>query len=435
MSSLPNLRSRWLAAILALFADNASAANWPEWRGPHHDGVSPETNAPMRWGRSQNIRWIHRLREPGNSTPIVWSNTVFLTQSVRNQRSIIAVDRRTGRARWSVAEESPLPERTERSNPYCSASPVTDGKRVIAWFGSLGVAAYDFDGKKAWHADLGPQSHEFGYGSSPVLHGNQVFLNFGPGTREFIVALDKDTGRELWRVSGPHAGNDDTYGTWSTPLVTSVGQQTQLIVALRDYFAGLDPATGTEIWHAQGLGLQAKSSPIANGNVALVSGDLRGAEIAVRLGGTGDVTESHRLWKESPPRRRVATGIILRGHIYGAQANGLLDCVDLETGDIIWAERMSGSGANSTIWSSPILVGDRLYFHNQGGDTAIVAASPQFKQLGVNSIGEPGNASPVLADGELFLRTHAALWCIREGTNAPPLPTASTRTSPLNPSR
>jgi outer membrane protein assembly factor BamB len=414
-----------LATLLVLLTSGTGRAGpWPSWRGPTHDGISPETNAPLRWTRSQNVRWIHRLLEPGNSTPIVWSNSVFVTQSIRNQRSIIAIDRRTGRARWTAAEESTPLERTERTHPFCSPSPVTDGERVIAWFGSVGVVAYDFEGRKLWHADLGAQNHQFGYGSSPVLHQQQVFLNFGPGTREFIVALDKSTGKELWRARGPQAGGDDTYGTWSTPLITYVNQQPQLLVALRDYFAGLDPATGQEIWHARGLGLQAKASPIANGKIAVISGDLRGAEIAVQLGGTGDVTLSHRLWKESPPRRRVGTGIILGNHIYGAQASGLMDCVDLETGNVVWAERMSGSGANSAIWSSPVLVGQRIYFHNQGGDTAIVEASPRFNQLAVNSIGETGNASPVVANGELYLRTHTALWCIREGTTSPTSPTS-----------
>ncbi len=433
MIGLPLIRIHALSTTLLLLigSNTGRSAPWPAWRGPTHDGISPETNAPLRWSRSQNVRWVHRLPEPGNSTPIVWSNSIFVTQGTRNQRGLIAIDRRTGRARWNVAEEAPTLERTERGHPFCSPSPVTDGNRVIAWFGSVGVVAYDFEGKKLWHTELGPQDHQFGYGSSPVLHNQQVFLNFGPGTREFVVALDKSSGRELWRVSGPNAGSDDTYGTWSTPFVTHVDQQPQLLVALRDYFAGLDPATGKEVWHARGLGLQAKASPIANGKVAVISGDLRGAEIAVQLGGTGDVTETRRLWKESPPRRRVASGIILGDHIYGAQSSGLMDCVHLETGDVVWAERMSGSGANSAIWSSPILVGSRIYFHNQGGDTAIVEASPRFRQLAINSIGEPGNASPVVADGELYLRTYAALWCIREGTP----PTAAASPSPLTSNR
>lgn len=419
MSCSLALSARSLAFPVALWVVSvAQAAHWPDWRGPSQNGASPETNAPLRWSRTQNVRWIHRLGEPGNSTPIVWSQTVFVTQNAGNRRSVVAIDRRSGRTRWSAGEDGLPSERTERANPYCSASPVTDGERVIAWFGSVGVVAYDFEGRRLWRAELGPQSHQFGYGSSPVLHGNQVFLNFGPGSREFVVALDKATGKELWRVSGPSPGNDDTYGTWSTPVMVTVQGQRQLLIALRDHFAALDPATGREIWHARGLGLQAKASPVTDGHIALISGDLRGAEIAIQLGGVGDVSESHRLWKESPPRRRVGTGVVRAGYVYGAQANGLLDCVNLETGDIVWAERMSGSGANSTIWSSPILVGDRLYIHNQGGDTAIIAASPQFKQLAVNSIGEPGNASPVVADGDLFLRTHASLWCIRDGTNS-----------------
>ncbi len=424
----------WSVFFLACIASNAKAGNWPSWRGPDSNGISQDTNGPMQWSRTQNVRWISRLPEPGNSTPIVWENTVFLTQNIQNQRCLIALDRRNGRPRWRAAEASPIGEKTQASNPFCSASPVTDGERIIAWFGSVGVVAYDFTGKKLWLTDLGPHRHQFGYGSSPVLHGDRVFLNFGPGASEFVVALDKRTGKELWRISGPTPGSDDTYGTWSTPFLTHIGGQPQLLVALRDYFAGLDPTTGREIWRATGLGLQAKSSPISDGNIATISGDLRGAEIAVKLGGTGDVTETHRLWREFPPRRRVGTGVILEGHLYGGQANGILECVDLETGDLVWAERQSGSGANSAIWSSPVLVGDRLYIHNQGGDTVILAASTRFNQLAVNSIGETGNASPVIVDGELFLRTHAALWCIREG-DSPAAPVAPTPVAPVAPQR
>ena len=410
---------RTLFFLMFAFGSAAWSAQWPSWRGPTYDGISPDTQAPLRWSRTENVRWIFRLREPGNSTPIVWSNTVFLTQNLGKQRALIAVDRRNGRPRWTTAEDGLDDEVTQAANPYCAPSPVTDGERVITWFGSVGLFAYDFSGKKLWETKFGRQRHQFGYGSSPVLHGDVVYLNFGPGIQEFVVAVDKKTGKELWRTTGPHAGKDDTYGTWSTPFLTHVDGRPQLLVALRDYFAGLDPTTGTEIWHVSGLGLQAKASPISDGKTALISGDLKGAEVAVRLGHTGDVTESHRIWREFPPRRRVGTGIIRDGYVYGAQANGLLDCVNLETGDIVWAERQSGSGANSAVWSSPVLVGDRLYIHNQGGDTVILSASPQYKQIAVNSIGEPGNASPVIVDGELFLRTHAALWCFREGSPAP----------------
>ncbi|MBL9134780.1 MAG: PQQ-binding-like beta-propeller repeat protein [Verrucomicrobiales bacterium] len=429
---LPRLCSKWmLLAMLATEAGSciAAAADWPTWRGPFGTGVSIETNAPLKWSRTQNVRWRTVLPEPGNSTPIVWGDTVYLTQAIGNKRTVMALDRRTGKVRWTYGAESKVPERTQRMNPACAPSPVTDGERIIAWFGTAGLVSFDKSGKGQWRTDLGRQNHQFGYASSPVLHGNRVYLNFGPGDREFVIAVDKRSGKVLWQITAPTPGADDTYGTWSTPTVAQVDGRFQLIVALRDHLAGYDLESGTNLWFSRGLGLQAKSSPIAADGVALISGDLRGAELAVRLGGTGDVTDSHRLWREVPPRSRIGTGIARDGHIYGVQANGILDCVSLQTGDIVWAERQPGAGANSAIWSSPILVGNLLYVINQGGDTVTYRASTNFQSVAVNSLGEPCNASLALAYGDFFIRTWNALWCIRGSPAETASATASTNHS------
>jgi outer membrane protein assembly factor BamB len=372
-----------------------------------------ETNAPLKWSRTTQVRWRAALPGPGNSTPIVWGNTVYVTQSVDDMRSLIAIDRVTGKVRWSAAVKAEGQERAHWSNPLCASSPATDGERIYAWFGTWGLMAFDFNGKGLWRALMGRQDHHFGYWSSPVVDDERVYLSFGPGRREFVVCLDKRTGDELWRVQSPEPGGNDVYGTWSTPLLTKHEGQPQLLIALRDYFAGVDPATGSVIWSSRGLGKQAKASPFAGEGVAIISGDYRSAELAVRLGGRGDVTETHRLWRESPSRGRIATSIIHEGHIYGARVDGVLDCLDLQTGDVVWAERQPGAGANSAIWSSPVLVGDLLYVINQGGDTVIYKASPKFEVVAVNSIGETCNASLVVAYGDLFIRTWQALWCIR----------------------
>ncbi|MBX3746383.1 MAG: PQQ-binding-like beta-propeller repeat protein [Verrucomicrobiae bacterium] len=396
----------------------AGWGDWPAWRGPSGDGRSLETEAPLRWSRTENVRWRVALPGPGNSTPAVWGDTVFLTQGAGTTRVVTALDRRNGRVRWNLGVPGVARERTQRSNPAGSSSPVTDGERVVAWFGSAGLVAVDMEGRGLWRLDLGRQEHRFGYGSSPVMDDRRVYLNFGPGSREFVVAVDKRTGREVWRVEGPVPGADDTYGTWSTPLLAEVEGRWQLLVALRDHVAGLNPDSGHTIWQARGLGLQAKASPVAGGGVVVVAGDLRGAELAIRLGGRGDVTDTHRVWRESPARSRIGTGVIHEGHLYGARANGILDCLDLETGEPVWSERMPGAGANGAIWSSPMLVGDRIYVVNQGGDTVVIRASPRFEVLAVNALDEVVNASPAVSRGELFIRTWQALWCLG-GTDGP----------------
>lgn len=421
-----------LTAGLVCVGDwDVQAANWPSWRGPQYLGVSQETNAPVKWGRNENIRWRTSMESDGHSSPIVWDETVYITDSFRGRRRVVAFDRKNGKARWNVGVEALSASKTSLHNPFAAASPVTDGIRIVAWFGSEGLHAWDLEGTRLWSLDLGPQRHQWGYGSSPVLLGDRIYLNFGPGAEEFIVAVDARSGRELWRTRGPEEPAEDTYGTWSSPLPIRVGDQPQLLVALRNYFAGLDPNTGDEIWRCGGMGLQAKASPLFANGIAMISGDLKGAEIAVKLeaGVRGELTETRRLWRESPPRSRIATGVIRDGLVYGARANGVLDCVSLETGEALWEERQPGAGAHSAVFASPILVGNHVYYVNQGGDTMIVEASPEFRLVAVNQLGEKCNASPAIAHGDLFLRTFSTLWCIRF-----PIPTNAPGAAPSVPS-
>jgi outer membrane protein assembly factor BamB len=391
------------------------AANWPTWRGPEANGIASEKNLPVVWSADKNVRWRVALEEPGNSTPIIWGGRIFLTQNRGDERTVICLDRDDGKILWQKGIAVTEKERTHDTNPFASASPVTDGERVIAWLGSAGLVAYDFSGEELWRADLGRHDHVFGYGGSPVLHGQLCFLNFGPGNREFLVAVDKKSGQEKWRHSSPVPPADDIYGTWSTPFIVESNGRVELLSALRGEFASHDPATGKLNWWVGDFGTQAKSSPIAGEGVALISGDKDSAELAVKLGGSGDVTKSHVLWRKSPPKRRVGTGVIHGGYIYGAQTGGLADCVELKTGKVMWEERLKGPNANTAIWTSPILADGRLYIMNQGGDVFVLGATPEkFEILATNSLGERSNSSMAVSDGRLFLRTHKALWCVGE---------------------
>ncbi|HVR35659.1 MAG TPA: PQQ-binding-like beta-propeller repeat protein [Methylomirabilota bacterium] len=401
-----------LLLVLCGLSVPAMAANWPTWRGPDADGITSEKNLPVEWSRTENVRWRVSLPEPGNSTPIVWGDQVFVTQNIGNERSLLCLDRRDGGELWRRGVTVTGQERTHETNPYCAASPVTDGERVVSWFGSGGLVAHDLSGNELWRVDLGRHDHQFGYGGSPVLHGDVCILNFGPGAREFVVAVNKRSGEEVWRVSSSTPGEDDIYGMWSTPFVARTDGRSEVVVALRDYFAGLDPQTGEELWRCDGLGIQAKSSPVAGGGVVVMSGDMRSAELAVRLGGSGNITETHRLWTRTPAKRRVGTGVIHDGHLYSVQTGGIADCVDLKTGEYVWEERLRGPSANNAVWSSPVLSDGHLYVLNQSGDTFVYRAKPAFEQVGVNSLGERSNSSVVVSDGNLFLRTHEALWCI-----------------------
>ena len=201
-----------IAAVLSMFVvcvsvNTATADNWPAWRGPSADGVSREKNLPVEWSGAKNIRWKVPLPDRGNSTPVVWGSRIFITQAIESEgrRTVMCLDRVNGRLLWQSGTAWKEKEETHPDNPYCSASPATDGERVIVSFGSAGVYCYDFDGKELWHRDLGKQQHEWGYASSPVLYRGLCLLNFGPGERSFIIALDKRSGRSQakWRGIGP----------------------------------------------------------------------------------------------------------------------------------------------------------------------------------------------------------------------------------------
>lgn len=171
----------------------ASASSWPEWRGSGGGGVADEKGLPTRWSSQENIRWKVPLPDRGNSTPAVWGNRVFITQPIESEgkRLVLCLDRISGKELWRAGTTYNLPEETHETNPQCSASPSTDGERVIAWFGSAGVFCYDVNGKELWKRDLGKQKHNWGYSSSPVIHKDLVILHFGPGERAFLVALNK----------------------------------------------------------------------------------------------------------------------------------------------------------------------------------------------------------------------------------------------------
>ncbi len=405
-----------LASAMAPFgflATDVAAADWPAWRGPAGTGLSAEKDLPPDWRTTQAVRWRTPLPEPGNSTPIVSRGRVFLTQSEGTRRNLLCFDRKDGSLLWKKGIGVESEERTHKTNPYASASPVTDGERVIVWFGSGGLVAYDFSGTELWRTDLGRHDHRFGYGGSPVIQGELCFLNFGPGVREFLVAVDKRTGKEVWRHSSPVPGAEDVLGTWSTPLIVEHQGRMELISALRGELAGLDPKTGRVFWSVNDWGLQAKASPVAGDGVVVLTGDFepKTSEVAVRLGGEGDVAKTHVLWRKTPSRGRVGTGVIQNGYFYGSRTGGFADCIELESGKIVWDERLPGKGGNSAIWTSPVLADGKLYFVNQGGDVFVVRASPRFELVAAQTLGETCNASPAISTGEIFLRTHEALWC------------------------
>ena len=421
---------RWsiIFSVTGLIPILVQAENWPTWRGVEGLGVTHETKLPETWSASENVFWKTPLPDRGNSTPIIWNDRVFVTQAVDadNWRGLICFDRKTGKQLWKSGITSKGNQDTHETNPYCSASPATDGTRVIAWYGSDGLYCYDLQGKELWHRDLGSQKHMWGYGSSPVLHENLCILNFGPGPKAFVIAVDKTSGKTIWqndvtepdgadRLDGFTGKEKGVIGSWSTPLVIATKGRSELIVSVPSLLQSLEPRTGKELWRCNGLNPLIYTSPVYGEGILVSMGGFFGTAVAVRPGGNGDAS-SRQLWKlEKSKKNRLGSGVIHQGHIYVSNMEGFAECLELETGKSIWQERLKATGPNSASWSSMVLSADKIYLLNQSSDTLILRASPKFELLGLNSVGnEMCNASIAVSDGNLFIRTHKNLWCISE---------------------
>lgn len=412
-----------------ILAPAAVAGQWPAWRGTLGTGVCDETNLPLKWSATENVKWRVALPERGNSTPIIWNERIFLTQPKGKERTLMCFDRSNGKLLWQQSVTTQFDDDpTHGTNPYCSASPVTDGERVIAWFGSDGLHCFDLAGRKLWSRDLGRQRHIWGYGASPVIAGPLCFLNFGPGERSFLIAVDKQNGKTVWqhdeesgygkppapdlRGSGASGGGATFIGSWTTPVLMKYGAQIQLLTNWPRRMAAYDPLSGKELWTCSGLNPLVYTSPIYDGDVIVAMGGFGGMSFAARAGGRGDVTVSHRLWHHPRTKQRIGSGVIHDGHIYIHNDPGVAECFDLKTGNRVWEERLGGEGKSAQNWSSILLANGNCYTVTQGGNCFVFRASPQFELLAVNPLGEPSNSSIAPSNGELFIRTHAALWCI-----------------------
>lgn len=425
------------AALALSLAAPVLGANWPSWRGPDGNQVTPEKRFPLTWawsekGPSTNILWRTELPEPGNSSPIVWNHQVFVTQARDNgaRRNLMCFDRKSGRLLWEQGVGFDGEDPRHETNPHCAASPVTDGRIIVASFASAGVAAYTLDGKRLWLANLGPQRHGWGQGSSPVLHGDLVLVYHGPGKDSALVALDKNTGVARWKTPIPEeqpaqrfdgfAGKSDgMLGCFSTPLVVRVPSgphlgREEVILPASNRLLAFSATDGRQLWWSHGMNpLVYTSASFGEGKV-LAMGGYFGSTILIEPGGDGDVTGKRLFWEQRAKKHRIGSPILLGGHAYLSTTDGFAQCLHLATGKLLWEERLPSSGADGATWSSMTLAGDRLYVVNRSGDTLVLRASPVFEKLASNPVGELSNSTLAMSDGQMFLRTHKALYGIGE---------------------
>ena len=415
------MKTIWMGACVALFSCMAAlqADDWPAWRGPHGDGNSAAKAPPLQWSRTENVRWKTPLPGPGNSSPVVWKDRVFLTQALDQgrRRAVLCLNRADGKLLWQRETPYSGKESTHETNPYCSASPVTDGERVIASLSSAGLVCYDFGGKELWRKKVGKLEHVWGNASSPILYGDLAILWCGPGERQFLLAVRKISGATVWKHDEPggksgSAGPKEWLGSWCTPLIARVGNHDELILGVPKKVKGFDPRTGKELWSCGGLGELVYASPVcsADGIVVAVSG-YYGPALAVRAGGAGDVTTTRRLWHHQQRHpQRIGSPVLVGGYAYLLNESGLAQCFDVKTGEDRWKKERVGGAT----WSSPVHAAGRLYVPTLDGEILVLSAGPKYELLARNKLGERVLSSPAVAGDEIFIRTYEYLWCLGE---------------------
>jgi outer membrane protein assembly factor BamB len=429
-----------LVAVTLPAVLRAEPATWPQWRGPGSQGVSSEKGLPTEWSSARNVLWKADIPGRGHSSPIVWGDRIFLTTALEGEvvpgakavrhvidgqdfvhpdgvgadrkhtLKVLALDARTGTLLWerTAWEGTPYDTRHKKGS-YASLTPVTDGSLVYAYFGSEGLYAFGFDGKPAWKASLGGiATVGVGVGTSPVLYKDLIILQCDEdnGEKSFIAALDKRTGREVWRVPRK------VQVSWATPILVNAGGRDELVTSGTELIIAYDPATGKELWRAKGLESNAVPSPVAGPDVVVVSAGFPAKlAMAIRPGGDGDVSDSPRiLWRYAKGTAYVPSPILYGEFVYLVTDKGLVTCLDAMTGQVKYEGGRVPVPAS--FMASPVAYEGQILLFSEDGDTYVLKAGPTHEVLRSNALGEPIFATPAVANGRLYIRTLGRLWAI-----------------------
>ncbi len=428
--------------------------NWPQWRGPLANGLAPEADPPLEWSDSKNVKWKVKIPGEGDATPVIWGNRIFILTAVatgqkteakpaatpapppaepppdgeRRRRGpggfgrsekptekyqfvVLCLDRATGKTLWQkVAREEVPHEGRQPNNTFASASPITDGRFIYAFFGSRGLHCYDLDGNLKWSKEFGQMQtrNSFGEGGSPALHGDTLVINWDDERdNDFFVALDKRTGNQLWK----NTRDEDT--TWSTPLIVEHGGKAQVIVNATRKVRSYDLATGKELWSCAGQTANAIPSPVADTDTVYVTSGFRGSALfAIALGRTGDLTGTDAIrWNYDRDTPYVPSPLLVDDLLYVGKVNsGILSCFDKKTGKPHFAaERLEGI---REIYASPVAAKDRVYVLGRDGTCLVLKKAPKLEILATNKLEDHTDASIAMVDKELFIRGRESLYCI-----------------------
>jgi outer membrane protein assembly factor BamB len=432
-----------LCSLQSAFA--ASTVDWPQFRGPNGGGVSQDA-APVTWNieSGENIRWQTPIPGLGHACPIIWHDRIYVATAIKpgskpdlriglygdinsytekepHQWRLLCLDKTTGKIVWDkrVLEAVPRVQRHTKST-HCNSTPAIDGKRLVAILGSEGLFGFDLEGNELWHKDLGPMDPGFyvvtntswGFGSSPVLHEGKVIVQCDVLSEQFLAVFDESNGRELWRT------RRDDVPTWSTPVVVSTRERTEIIVNGLRQIGGYDFETGKSVWQLREGGDIPVASPIlADDLVILTSAHGKARPMrAVRLNASGDITPpelsaTNQAIAWSHPRQGdyLQTPIVVGDLLWGA-LDSIITCFNVHTGRIHYSERIGDAAEGFT--ASPVAAGGKLYFTGERGDVFVLPASEQFSVIATNKLGGICLSTPAISEGTLFFRTTEKLIAI-----------------------
>lgn len=428
----------------------ADPAHWPHWRGPSFTGMA-RSSAPVEFSETKNVKWKVALAGRGFSTPVIWGDKMFLTTAIPTGKTIapppaavpnpdpaagggrrggpgggvglgeeqkfvvLCLDRKTGRTRWERTAKIAAPHEGYHRiyGSFASNAPLTDGKYLYVSFGSRGIYCYDLDGKLMWEKDPGVQMRmrlQFGEGSAPTLHGNLLIHHFDHEGGSFALALDKRNGKEVWRVKR------DEQSSWSTPFIAEHQGQPQLIISASKKVRAYNPADGKLIWECAGLGSNVIPQPVQQNDLVIVmSGHREPKLMAIRLGKAGDLTGTDAVvWSQTRGTAYTPSPVLHDNKYYTLSDNGLLSCFNATTGEPDYQQQRLPQA--DSFKASPTGAAGKLYLASESGMVTVVKMGEKFEVLANNSLGEHMFiASPVVAEGELYLRSKTHLFCISDG--------------------
>lgn len=399
----------------------AAASNWPQWRGPENDGISAESGLPTQWSASKNIVW--KLKMPGmaGSTPAVWGERMFLTSEEGSDLCLLCLDT-GGKELWKIKLASGRQRFMRGEGNNASPSPSTDGKHVWAYVGTGDLGCYDFKGKEVWSFNVqdryGKFSIQHGMHTTPLLDGDRLYMQLIHSNGQYVIALDKATGKEVWKVARKSDGRAENEHSYASPVIWRKGQDAYLITHGNDYAIAHRLQDGSEIWRVGGLNpkdhyrgdLRFVASPVATSELIVIPSAKDHGVVGLKPDAQGQVMpgSKYELWRLNRGTPDVPSPLVYNGLVYLCRENGFLICLDAKTGKQLYNQRIHAS----VYRASPLAADGYIYLTARDGTFTVVKAGPTFELVEENRLADTFTASPAVSNGRIYLRGWDNLYAI-----------------------